>query len=102
MNPSSLLSAGDSNIESKWGDGPEATQSIDIRAFVARDEIDPMLFDTPYYLEPEKKGRRAYALLRDALVKTGKFRPADLGRDIRPDIVLDSVADLPHRWKDTL
>jgi DNA end-binding protein Ku len=51
---------------------PEATQSVEIRAFVGRDEIDPMLFDTPYYLEPEKKGRRAYALLRDALVKTGK------------------------------
>jgi DNA end-binding protein Ku len=51
---------------------PEATQSVEIRAFVGRDEIDPMLFDTPYYLEPEKKGRRAYALLRDALVKTRK------------------------------
>jgi DNA end-binding protein Ku len=51
---------------------PEATQSVEIRAFVGRDEIDSMLFDTPYYLEPEKKGRRAYALLRDALVKTGK------------------------------
>ncbi len=51
---------------------PEATQSVEIRAFVGRDEIDPMLFDTPYYLEPEKKGRRAYALLREALVKTGK------------------------------
>ncbi len=31
-----------------------------------------MLFDTPYYLEPEKSGRHAYALLRDALVKSGK------------------------------
>jgi DNA end-binding protein Ku len=51
---------------------PEATQSIDIRAFVARDEIDPMLFDTPYYLEPDKRGRRAYALLRDALGKAGR------------------------------
>jgi DNA end-binding protein Ku len=51
---------------------PEATQSVEIRAFVGRDEIDPMLFDTPYYLEPEKKGQRAYALLRDALAKTGK------------------------------
>jgi DNA end-binding protein Ku len=31
-----------------------------------------MFFDTPYYLEPEKKGRHAYALLRDALVDAGK------------------------------
>jgi len=51
---------------------PEATQSVEIQAFVGRDEIDPMLFDTPYYLEPNKRGRRAYALLRDALAKTGK------------------------------
>jgi phospholysine phosphohistidine inorganic pyrophosphate phosphatase len=31
------------------------------------------------------------------LVRTGKFTPADLEGDIRPDAVLDSIADLP-RW----
>jgi HAD superfamily hydrolase (TIGR01458 family) len=36
--------------------------------------------------------------LKAALVKTGKFREADLGGDVRPDLVLDSVADLPGRW----
>jgi DNA end-binding protein Ku len=46
---------------------PEATQAVEIQSFVERGEIDPMLFDTPYHLEPEKKGRHAYALLRDAL-----------------------------------
>ncbi|MGD0525125.1 MAG: Ku protein [Polyangiaceae bacterium] len=51
---------------------PEATQAVEIQAFVGRDEIDPMLFDAPYYLEPDKRGRRAYALLRDALVETRK------------------------------
>jgi DNA end-binding protein Ku len=51
---------------------PEATQSVEIQAFVDRDEIDPMLFDVPYYLEPEKSGRHAYALLRDSLAKSGK------------------------------
>ena len=51
---------------------PEATQSVEIQAFVARDEIDPMLFDTPYYLEPERSGRHAYALLRDSLARKGK------------------------------
>lgn len=35
--------------------------------------------------------------LRGALVKTGKFRPEDLAGDVRPDAVLDSVADLPLR-----
>jgi DNA end-binding protein Ku len=51
---------------------PEATQSVAIQAFVDRSEIDPMLFDTPYYLEPEKSGRHAYALLRDSLAKSGR------------------------------
>jgi DNA end-binding protein Ku len=51
---------------------PEATQSVDIVQFVDLAEIDPMLFDKPYYLEPEKRGRHAYALLREALKETGK------------------------------
>lgn len=50
----------------------EATQSIDIQQFVNLAEINPMYFEKPYYLEPEKKGRHAYALLREALVKSGK------------------------------
>ncbi len=50
----------------------EATQSVDIVQFVNQKEIEPILYDTPYYLEPEKKGRHAYALLREALKKSGK------------------------------
>jgi DNA end-binding protein Ku len=50
----------------------QATQSIDITEFVELAEINPILFDKPYYLEPEKKGRHAYALLRDALAHSGK------------------------------
>jgi len=46
---------------------PEATQSVDILEFVDLDKINPMYFDKPYYLEPTKQGRHAYALLRDAL-----------------------------------
>ncbi len=51
---------------------PEATQSVDILQFVELTEIDPMYFDKPYYLEPEKRGRHAYALLREALKASGK------------------------------
>jgi DNA end-binding protein Ku len=51
---------------------PEATQSVDIVQFVDLSEINPMYFDKPYYLEPEKRGRHAYALLREALKDTGK------------------------------
>lgn len=50
----------------------EATQSVDIVQFVNLSEINPMHFDKPYYLEPEKKGHHAYALLREALRKSGK------------------------------
>jgi DNA end-binding protein Ku len=51
---------------------PEATQSIEIVEFVDLAEIDPMFFDKPYYLEPQKGGKKAYALLRDTLKETGK------------------------------
>jgi len=51
---------------------PEATQSVDIVQFVDLSEINPMFFDKPYYLEPEKRGRHAYALLREALKESGK------------------------------
>lgn len=37
--------------------------------------------------------------LRGALVRTGKFREADLERGVVPDVMLDSVADLPHWWE---
>jgi HAD superfamily hydrolase (TIGR01458 family) len=39
-----------------------------------------------------------HADLRGAIVKTGKFRPEDLEQGIQPDVVLDSVADLPAWW----
>jgi DNA end-binding protein Ku len=50
----------------------EATQSVDIQDFVELDEIDPIFFDRPYYLEPEKRGEKAYGLLREALKQSGK------------------------------
>ena len=51
---------------------PKLTKTIGISDFVNLDDIDPLLFDKPYYLEPEKRGRKAYVLLREALRKTGK------------------------------
>lgn len=50
----------------------KSTQSVDIREFVDLDEIDPMFFDEPYFLAPEKGGDKAYALLRDALKRANK------------------------------
>jgi len=51
---------------------PEKTKHIEIKHFVDESEIDSIYFEQPYYLQPEKTGTRAYALLRDALKKTGK------------------------------
>jgi len=51
---------------------PEATQSVDILEFVELDKINPMYFDKPYYLEPTKQGRHAYALLRETLAHTNR------------------------------
>lgn len=50
----------------------KATQTIDIEDFVLLDEIDPMLFEKPYYLVPQKKAEKGYFLLRDALAETKK------------------------------
>jgi DNA end-binding protein Ku len=50
----------------------ESTNSIAIQDFVEVDQIDPVYFHTPYYLEPMKGGDSAYALLRDVMAETGK------------------------------
>ena len=50
----------------------EATQTIDIQDFVDVEEIDPMFFYKPYYLEPQKGGDKAYVLLRNTLAQSNK------------------------------
>jgi DNA end-binding protein Ku len=51
---------------------PEKTKTVDIHSFVDESDIDPLLYETPYYIEPEKQGVRAYALLNTALSKSNK------------------------------
>lgn len=51
---------------------PEKTKIIEIAEFVNEKDIDSIYYETPYYLQPEKSGGKPYALLRDALKKTGK------------------------------
>src|SRR4029078_4501857 len=50
----------------------EATQTVDIQDFVDLEDIDPMFFYKPYYLEPQKGGDKAYVLLREALKREKK------------------------------
>jgi len=51
---------------------PKATKSIDIEDFVDLDTIDPVYYERPYYLVPDKGGTKAYALLREAMRETNK------------------------------
>jgi DNA end-binding protein Ku len=51
----------------------EATQTVDIVDFVQLEEVSPIFFYKPYYMEPEKGGDKAYVLLREALRSTSKI-----------------------------
>ncbi|NLM52143.1 MAG: Ku protein [Firmicutes bacterium] len=58
---------------------PDAkTKTIDIIDFVSLAEIDPIYFDKTYYLTPGEAGEKAYALLRQAMEKTGKIAVAKI------------------------
>ena len=51
---------------------PASTQTIDIFAFVDSEQIPLQNIDTPYFLAPDKRGGKVYALLRETLAKTKK------------------------------
>jgi DNA end-binding protein Ku len=50
----------------------EAQKAIEITEFVPASAIDPVYFDHPYYVGPEKGGEKAYRLLNEAMKKTGR------------------------------
>ncbi|MDM0022647.1 non-homologous end joining protein Ku [Variovorax saccharolyticus] len=51
---------------------PRTTQTIEIQRFIEANEIPFVYLERPYYVAPINKGQKVYALLREALVKTGK------------------------------
>jgi DNA end-binding protein Ku len=51
---------------------PEKTRAIDVQDFVDLDEIDPIYFDSPYYLGPAEGAEKAYSLLAKAMEASGK------------------------------
>lgn len=57
---------------------PVSTQTIDIFSFVDSEQIPLQNIDTPYYLAPDKRGGKVYALLRETLSKTNKVALAHL------------------------
>lgn len=88
----------------------EATQTIDVLAAVCADEIHPELFSTPYYLAPEKAGRKAYLLLREALKSAGRVALAKIVIRTRQhlaaivpqgDLLLLEVLRYPYELRET-
>ncbi|MEA3190363.1 MAG: end-binding protein Ku [Thermoplasmata archaeon] len=61
---------------------PEATRSIELQEFVASEQIDPVYYEKPYYLLPDKNAGAAYQLLRAALDKSGRV---GIGRMVMHD-----------------
>jgi DNA end-binding protein Ku len=51
---------------------PEKTRAIEVKDFVDLEEIDPIYFDSPYYLGPAEGAERAYSLLAKAMQASGK------------------------------
>jgi DNA end-binding protein Ku len=51
---------------------PEKSKIIEIMEFIKEDEVESIFYETPYFLEPQKSGQKAYSLLREALKKSGK------------------------------
>jgi DNA end-binding protein Ku len=58
------------------------TSTIDLEVFVDEADVDPKYFERPYYLAPEKKAQKAYALLREAMARSGKV---GIGRFVLKD-----------------
>ncbi|AOI93784.1 Ku protein [Burkholderia pseudomultivorans] len=86
---------------------PESTQTVDILTFVDETAVSFLYLDTPYYLVPDRKGEKVYALLRDALKDSGRIGIAlvvmrdrqHLGAliPVGPLLALDTL-----RWQDEL
>ena len=91
-----------------------ASQTIDITEFVPIDQVDPVYYDKPYFLAPEKGGEKAYHLLSEVMKGTGRaalaryaargkmylvmIRPSDKGLVMQQLLYADEVrsfADVP-------
>jgi DNA end-binding protein Ku len=77
---------------------PEKTRSIDIEDFVDESEIDPIFYDHPYYLVPDKGAAKAYGLLLNAMADADKVAIARVVIRSKEQL----VAIRPHRDGDLL
>jgi DNA end-binding protein Ku len=70
-----------------------SSREIAVEKFVPSDQIDPMLFEKSYYLEPEKSGTKPYALLRQALLEADRMAVVTVALRQRTTIAVLRVKD---------
>ena len=70
-----------------------SSREIAVEKFVPVDQIDPMLFEKSYYLEPEKSGAKPYALLRQALVDADRMAVVTVALRQRTTVAVLRVRD---------
>lgn len=89
---------------------PEKTQTVDILDFVDAGDISPLFFDKPYYLAPDKRGAKSYALLRETLRRTSKVGIAKVvirtkqylaAVLVQEDAIVLNVLRFAHELRDT-
>jgi len=69
------------------------TRNIEVVQFCPADQLDPILFNKSYYVEPEAAGTRAYSLLRDALEESGKIAIAQVALRQRESLAILRVRE---------
>jgi DNA end-binding protein Ku len=70
-----------------------SSREIAVEKFVPREQIDPMLFEKSYYLEPEKSGAKPYALLRQALLDADRMAVVTVALRQRSSVAVLRVRD---------
>jgi DNA end-binding protein Ku len=70
-----------------------SSREISVEKFVPSDQIDPMLFEKSYYLEPEKSGAKPYALLRQALLDADRMAVVTVALRQRTTVAVLRVRD---------
>jgi len=69
------------------------TKAIEVVQFAPAEEVDPILFNRSYYVEPETAGARAYVLLRNALEQSGRVAVAQVALRQRESLATLRVRD---------
>ena len=67
---------------------PKTAKLMEILEFVKSDDVDPIYFESSYYMAPDEAGEKPYALLFDALKRTGRVGVAKIAMHNREHIVI--------------